>query len=95
MLHRRLLGDDGEGVGEPLNETTIIKTIEYLIVGDIERSASKYRPLSQDLNQQSTILFGSGINSILEWKNKYLSTLALSTGNDKMCRIDFQNFLKM
>src|SRR4051794_17332593 len=32
MLHRRLLADDHQGVGEPLNDSTIIRTTHLVIV---------------------------------------------------------------
>jgi lysosomal alpha-mannosidase len=55
MVHRRLLYDDGYGVGEALNETGLdgkglyIRGKHYLVLDKIESSAAQHRDLAQRL----------------------------------------------
>jgi len=54
MLHRRILNDDGFGVGEPLNETAfgtglVIRGQHYLIFDSPSSSALYHRPAAQNL----------------------------------------------
>ena len=46
MIHRRLLVDDSRGVGEPLNETTIIQTRHRLVIGPRSTLPAAYRRLA-------------------------------------------------
>ncbi|XP_059158646.1 lysosomal alpha-mannosidase-like isoform X2 [Physella acuta] len=63
MVHRRLLYDDAKGVGEPLNETgidgkgLIIRGTHYLVLDNVETSASIYRPLAQEIFLQPQVTF--------------------------------------
>jgi lysosomal alpha-mannosidase len=53
MLHRRLLYDDGRGVGEPLNETNAIRTSELAIFDTVANSASLQRTFAVSLRATS------------------------------------------
>lgn len=55
MLHRRLLHDDAQGVHEPLNESTIIRTKSAAIFDLIENSSKQFRTLSQLINSVTSI----------------------------------------
>ncbi|CAL1531573.1 unnamed protein product [Lymnaea stagnalis] len=63
MVHRRLLNDDGKGVGEALNEPgtdgngLIVKGIHYLLFDTVQNSASIYRPLAQEIFLQPQVTF--------------------------------------
>jgi len=73
MLHRRLLYDDGRGVGEPLNETGqmgTIRALEWTVFDKIETSANKFRPASLLLNNPLIPLFGPP-SSVSSWRNTY------------------------
>eukprot|EP01116_Phalansterium_solitarium_P022225 TRINITY_DN7261_c0_g3_i1.p1 TRINITY_DN7261_c0_g3~~TRINITY_DN7261_c0_g3_i1.p1 ORF type:complete len:972 (-),score=316.52 TRINITY_DN7261_c0_g3_i1:78-2993(-) len=70
MLQRRLLFDDHQGVGEPLNETLTVRTSEYVVVDSIDRSAAVFRRLAQTLNQPLTVLFGQA-SSVDAWTAAY------------------------
>lgn len=77
MLHRRLLKDDGRGVGEPLNETTIMASKEWyiykivvlmsfltfirLIFSNQSSAASLYRPLAKKAYHPFVLAFGPNI----------------------------------
>ncbi|CAF1005631.1 unnamed protein product, partial [Didymodactylos carnosus] len=54
MIHRRLLYDDSQGVGEPLNETAyntglVVRGKHFILVDDPDSSALQHRPNSQEL----------------------------------------------
>ncbi|GAV03424.1 hypothetical protein RvY_13849-2 [Ramazzottius varieornatus] len=62
MVHRRLLVDDWLGVSEPLNEVglgqgLVIRGTHRLILAKIDKSAARYRALSQASYWHPTILF--------------------------------------
>jgi len=60
MLHRRLLHDDGRGVGEALNDSTIVTPKLWLIVdADIETSNRLHRRLSNVLQFPLLPVFAS------------------------------------
>jgi len=60
MVQRRLLYDDGRGVGEPLNETAPIRTVHHVIVDKSSNSSRHQRIGSLFLNNPSLLLFGVG-----------------------------------
>lgn len=59
MLHRRLLYDDGRGVGEALNQTNVIKTTDLIFLNTHKNSANQYRKLIQHHNYPFVLLFSS------------------------------------
>lgn len=75
MLHRRLLVPTGFFVGDALNETTVIRTREHLILETPANSAAGFRPNSINLNSPPVILF-SEANSIQEWMATYQTVYA-------------------
>jgi hypothetical protein len=75
MMHRRCLVDDGRGVGEPLNETVPILTHQKLIYSPVQQAASRYRNLTEQL-QNPVLLFFSTTDDINLWTNSYKSSFA-------------------
>eukprot|EP00029_Vermamoeba_vermiformis_P005720 TRINITY_DN2061_c0_g1_i1.p1 TRINITY_DN2061_c0_g1~~TRINITY_DN2061_c0_g1_i1.p1 ORF type:complete len:972 (+),score=248.82 TRINITY_DN2061_c0_g1_i1:58-2973(+) len=75
MMHRRCLVDDGRGVGEPLNETVPILTHQKLIYSPVALAASRYRNLTEQL-QNPVLLFFSTTDDINLWTNQYKSSFA-------------------
>eukprot|EP01111_Echinosteliopsis_oligospora_P005112 TRINITY_DN1830_c0_g1_i2.p1 TRINITY_DN1830_c0_g1~~TRINITY_DN1830_c0_g1_i2.p1 ORF type:complete len:777 (+),score=250.98 TRINITY_DN1830_c0_g1_i2:280-2610(+) len=65
MLHRRLLVDDGRGVGEPLNETTIMKSTSWLLFSNA--TTASHRPLAKRLYHTVFPLF-SNITTLADWQ---------------------------
>jgi len=59
MIHRRILHDDYRGVGEPLNETEPIRTLEYIIYDSIDNSSSQQRTKALFLNNPPLLMFTS------------------------------------
>ena len=63
MLHRRLIGDDGRGLEEALNELgyegrgLVVRGKNYLVLSSIEEAPSIHRPLAQELIMQPVFLF--------------------------------------
>jgi lysosomal alpha-mannosidase len=74
MVHRRLLVDDGRGVGEPLNETEAIRTISTLIVADPSVSSRQQRAAELALDHPLEYAFGAPIASASSWLASYLTT---------------------
>jgi len=72
MIHRRILHDDYRGVGEPLNETEPIRTIEYIIYDSIANSSSQQRTKSLFLNNPPVLMFTS-VPSAEYWYQNYQS----------------------
>jgi len=66
MLHRRLLKDDSRGVGEPLNESTIMHSSELLLFTNATSSASLYRPLAKTHYHPFVVGFSSA-SSVSQW----------------------------
>jgi len=58
MVHRRCLVDDGRGVGEPLNESTIVRSTKNLIVNTLPLSDTQLRTRSILVNHPVVIAFG-------------------------------------
>eukprot|EP01119_Soliformovum_irregulare_P015649 TRINITY_DN4429_c0_g1_i8.p1 TRINITY_DN4429_c0_g1~~TRINITY_DN4429_c0_g1_i8.p1 ORF type:complete len:877 (-),score=245.06 TRINITY_DN4429_c0_g1_i8:14-2644(-) len=59
MLHRRLLHDDKKGVGEPLNESNIVRTTQRIIFDPIVNASRRYRSEMASLNQPPVLLFAN------------------------------------
>jgi hypothetical protein len=59
MLHRRTLWDDARGVDEPINETDVIRTIQYVTFNSPSESARQQRSLSLFLNNPPILAFAS------------------------------------
>jgi len=76
MLHRRCLVDDGRGVGEPLNETTIMASKEWLVFSNMTEAASIYRPLAKKVYHPFLLAFGSATSSVASWTSQYKTTYA-------------------
>jgi lysosomal alpha-mannosidase len=75
MLHRRCLVDDGRGVGEPLNETTIMASKEWLVISNTTSAASTYRPLAKKAYHPFFLAFGPS-TPYATWKNQYKTDYA-------------------
>jgi len=76
MVHRRLLVDDGFGVGESLNEKAyhkglVVRGKHYLVLSDEANSARLYRSLSQELYREPQISFASTSISFESWSKMY------------------------
>lgn len=76
MTHRRLLVDDGFGVGESLNETAynqglVVRGKHYLILSDQSGSAKLYRSLAQELYREPQISFIATDESFKSWSKLY------------------------
>jgi hypothetical protein len=65
MLHRRCLYDDHQGVGEPLNETEAIRTIERVTLGN--PTDASYRPNALILNSFLHVAFGTPVKDPIAW----------------------------
>jgi len=70
MLHRRLLVDDGRGVGEPLNESDVVRTVGLLNVDTPRNSSRHQRTLSLLLNNPLLFAFAN-TDDIARWKENY------------------------
>lgn len=70
MLHRRCLKDDGRGVGEPLNDSKVLATTEWLVVSNSSSSASLFRPLAKRLYHPLQLAF-SQTSSVSNWRAQY------------------------
>jgi lysosomal alpha-mannosidase len=80
MVHRRLLVDDGRGVGEPLNETEAIRTISTLIIAAPADSSRVQRAAALALDHPLEYAFGAPQSSASAWLASYLTTYsALAT----------------
>ena len=76
MVHRRLLVDDGFGVGESLNEMAyhrglVVRGKHYLILSPEANSARIYRSLSQELYREPQISFTATNESFETWLKLY------------------------
>jgi lysosomal alpha-mannosidase len=70
MLHRRLLVDDGRGVGEPLNETESIRTSELVFFSSISNSSFLQRTYTILHNNPPIISFSKTENGAL-WLSEH------------------------
>ena len=65
QLHRRILGEDGKGVGEALNETgqfgdgLITRGKHYLIFDSVTTSAKQHRILASNIYMSPILAFQS------------------------------------
>jgi len=71
MVYRRLLHDDYRGVGEPLNQSYVLRGKEQLIFASPSKSASSFRARSLRLNHPPIIAFGQPSSS--SWSNHVTS----------------------
>ena len=78
MVHRRLLHDDAFGVGEALDETAygpvhglVVRGTHYLVLGSVQDSASKFRPLAQQIYRQPLVSFIPTTFSFKDWSTIY------------------------
>jgi lysosomal alpha-mannosidase len=73
MLHRRLLRDDGRGVGEALNETglsgrgLVVRTKQYVTLDSILKSGDTQRELAEHATFRPVLMLSPGISSIDSW----------------------------
>jgi lysosomal alpha-mannosidase len=75
MIHRRLLKDDYRGVNEPLNDSSIMASKEWLVVSNITGAASIYRPLAKKAYHPFVLAFGPS-TSYSTWNNQYKTDFA-------------------
>jgi len=75
MVHRRLLYDDSRGVGEPLNESNIVRTTELLVVDQPPLSSRLHRPKALYLNNPIILGFSS-TSSVSSWIKNYQTTFS-------------------
>jgi len=69
MIHRRLLYDDGRGVGEPLNESTIIRTTKQVMIDTIANSKTSLRSHVVSKLHPVELFFGPPLSSPTKWMN--------------------------
>jgi len=67
MVHRRLLVDDGRGVGEPLNESTTIRTTKKVYINTIDTSKTALRNNIVAKAHPVELTFGQPINNPNDW----------------------------
>ena len=63
MLHRRLLFDDGRGVGEALNDSVIVKTTERVILAPANVSAELQRTNALLINNPLQVFFDAAASA--------------------------------
>jgi hypothetical protein len=71
MVHRRLLVDDGRGVGEPLNETEAIRTVTNLVLEKPTESARAFRERSLLLTHPLISAFAPPTDNFKQWISSY------------------------
>eukprot|EP01097_Dermamoeba_algensis_P006499 TRINITY_DN4068_c0_g1_i3.p1 TRINITY_DN4068_c0_g1~~TRINITY_DN4068_c0_g1_i3.p1 ORF type:complete len:474 (-),score=132.78 TRINITY_DN4068_c0_g1_i3:50-1471(-) len=76
MVNRRLLRDDGRGVGEALSETNDIRVKKILTFDQVSSSMSSVRGAQQRLNKPITLMFSSSASSASDWLNNFGTTFA-------------------
>ncbi|CAF4699968.1 unnamed protein product [Rotaria socialis] len=79
MVHRRLLYDDNEGVGEPLNETAfgtglVVRGKHFLILEPPENSALIHRVGAQQLFMNPIATYALPQNSYADYESLYRQT---------------------
>jgi len=75
MIYRRLLVDDGRGVGEPLNESMPIRNTELVIFDSIYNSSSVLRTHMLEHNNPPIITFSTA-SSISAWTDSFATGFA-------------------
>jgi lysosomal alpha-mannosidase len=73
MIHRRCLYDDGRGVGEPLNQSDIIKAKELVFFDVPSNSSQQQRPSSLLFNNPPILAFSSATDATT-WLKNYQTT---------------------
>lgn len=77
MIHRRLLEDDGKGVGEPLNETgpdgqgLVSRGKHYVVVDTVANSAKAHRELAQKVFLAPWMSFTDSSMSQQQWSANF------------------------
>ncbi|XP_078577239.1 lysosomal alpha-mannosidase-like isoform X1 [Branchiostoma floridae x Branchiostoma japonicum] len=78
MVHRRMLYDDGYGVGEPLNETgvfgegLVVRGKHYLLLDTPESSGQLHRALGEQLYMAPSVLLGlAGGNDPKQYRKEF------------------------
>merc|ERR1711871_64529 len=76
MLHRRLLHDDDRGVGEALNETTIARSVTWLLLSRPDTAAIQYRRAAVALQRPLETVFATDKASAsqIQDENKQVTT---------------------
>eukprot|EP01090_Pellita_catalonica_P022918 TRINITY_DN9107_c0_g1_i1.p1 TRINITY_DN9107_c0_g1~~TRINITY_DN9107_c0_g1_i1.p1 ORF type:complete len:992 (+),score=187.74 TRINITY_DN9107_c0_g1_i1:420-2978(+) len=78
MIHRRLLYDDGRGVGEALNQSDIVRATHWMYVGRPNESAERQRKMSLEMNYPSLLMFASDWEgSTNDWFSQHDTDLAV------------------
>eukprot|EP01121_Diplochlamys_sp_Union-15-3_P011954 TRINITY_DN3519_c0_g1_i4.p1 TRINITY_DN3519_c0_g1~~TRINITY_DN3519_c0_g1_i4.p1 ORF type:complete len:964 (+),score=220.79 TRINITY_DN3519_c0_g1_i4:163-2892(+) len=77
MVHRRLLVDDGRGVGEPLDETTQIYATDRILFDTIPNAAKGYRTQAQFQANPVNFFFG-GATTVSDWSKYVLANSFIS-----------------
>jgi len=78
MMQRRLLYDDGRGVGEPLNEPApmdVIRTKELVLFDTFANASQQFRTNALLFNNEPILLFSSAV-SIQNWSDNYKTSFA-------------------
>lgn len=70
IIHRRLLYDDGRGVGEPLNESDIVRTKELIVFDRTNTSARQQRANTLLLNNPPILAFAP-VDNLQNWIKTY------------------------
>ncbi|XP_033744911.1 lysosomal alpha-mannosidase-like [Pecten maximus] len=77
MVHRRLLHDDGLGVGEPLNETgldhkgLVVRGKHYVFLGGIGESAAFHRKMALKLYMAPSLSFMPNVMKYAKWTKQF------------------------
>ncbi|XP_069124923.1 lysosomal alpha-mannosidase-like [Argopecten irradians] len=87
MVHRRLLHDDGLGVGEPLNETGIdnkglvVRGKHYVYLGGIEESSAFHRKMALRLYMAPSLSFMPNVTKYSIWTKQFQTQWSGMTKN--------------
>jgi len=78
MVHRRLTHEDGIGINEILDDGSINRGTNYIILNDLSASPKLIRSLNQDLYKQPHISFVKTKLSYKKWASKYNTEVDIS-----------------